>query len=262
MPSKSLDIARRFHERMATASGTRADLRVTDYRGLRDEGSFKIALSYDKNLSTPKPAEIRQFITAKFNNTLVPNMATARNFTEGRHYGITLVATSRKRTMKMTDAKKAGFKEIIAGTTFLDTQLEENWKVRTGSNGRQYLECANQEDVAGLLKSAVTASTRMDIGLRLGSEAVGGATLPEKDDVVKFFADNAQRVGTVTRVKGDDVYIAEEDGNTFIVPNSAVIDIVKKNPKSAQTELNEQAAFYATFLPKDFVQEMFPGAKI
>jgi hypothetical protein len=259
--SKSIDIAKKFHERMATASGTRSDIRVTDQRALRD-GSFKIALSYDKALSQPKVSDIKNYVSSKFDGKLVANLATARVHTEGRHHGITLIVTARRHTMKMEALRdKERFIPVVANTTFMDTTLKANWNVRTGPNGKQYIECAHEEDIAGLLSNAITASTRNDIGLRLGSETVASATMPEKGDVVKFFADNAQRTGTVSRIKGDEVYIAEEDGNTFVVPCVSVINIVEKNPKSAQRELNEQASFYAQFEPKEFVKEMFPGAK-
>ena len=260
--SKGLDIARRFHERMAETTGTRSDLRVTDSRQLSNPHEFKIVVSYDKHLPTPKPAELKQFITTAFNNAVVANFKTARAHTEGRHHGVTLVVTARRRVLPLKAAKKRGFAEIVANTLFMDTEMNENWRVREDATGKQVLECARQEDVAGMLKSAITASTRSNIGLRLGDEAVAGATLPEKGDVVKFYADNAQRFGTVTRVKDDECYIAEEDGNTFIVPNVSVIDIVKKNPKAAQEEMNEEASFYAQYLPKEFVREWFPGAKI
>lgn len=260
--SKGIDIARRFHERMMETTGTRSDLRVTDSRQLSNERDFKIAVSYDKNLPTPKASELKQFITATFNNAVVPNLKSARAYTEGRHHGVTLVVTARRRVLPLKAAKKRGFVEIVANTVFMDTEMNQNWRVREDAEGKQILECARQEDVAGMLKSAITASTRTDVGLRLGSEAVAGATLPEKDDVVKFYADNAARFGTVTRIKDDEAYIAEEDGNTHIVPIVSVIDIVKKNPKAAQEELNEDASFYANFLPKEFVREMFPGAKI
>lgn len=258
--SKSLTIAKRFAERMVTASGTRSDLRVTDAKDLGDGGSFKIAISYDKYLSVPKASDIRQFVLSTFKGKVTPNMATARVHDEGRHHGITLVASAKRITLKMKYAKD--MVPVVACTVFMDTKLGENWNVKTTESGKKYLECAREEDVGKMMNLAVASATSVTAGLRLGSDVVAGATLPEKGDVVKFFADNAQRTGTVNRIKGDEVFVSEEDGNTFVVPCASIIAIVTKNAKSAQEEVDEQAAFYATFLPVEFVREMFPKARI
>ncbi len=259
MGFNSEKFASRFAERMEATSGLRADLRITDAVDLRD-GSYKIAISYDKNLQSPTLKAVRQYIKNTLGGTVRPNMATACDHTGGRHHGITVVVTAQKHTLPYAARKNLAV--VVAGTVFMDTKLKENWHVRTNENGKRILQCAREEDVAGLLQQAVTASTRNASGLKIGQETTAGAAIPEKGDVIKFFAANAQRTGTVTRIKGDDVSVAEEDGNTYIIPSASVIRTVQKNPKAAQEELNENAAFYATFHGKEFAKLMFPGAKI
>ncbi len=260
MGSIALSIAKRFAERQALASASRADLRLTDFRAINGGSAYKIAVSFDKNLPQPSPKDVRSFVTQITKGGLIPKMATARAHTEGRHHGISLIASPQRLIRKIEHKKN--LKEVIANTMFLDTEMNETWKVQTDDNGKKYLECTRQEDIEKLLKVATASATNKVDGLRLGSTVVGGASLPEKGDVVKFYSSNAQRTGSVTKIKGDEVYIAEDDGNTHIVSVNSIIDILKKNAKSEQEALNETASFYATYLPKDFVRELFPGAKV
>lgn len=252
-------IAARFTEVRAATTGLRSDLRITDSVEIEPESTYRIVLSYERGLGAPKLGDVRQFITASFEGKLVPNMATARIHDTGRHHGVSLVVESRKITRPYSDRKS--MIPVVANTMFMDTVMKENWTVKRDENGSQHLECTRDENIGRLIGQSISASVNHP-GLMFGDETVAGACCPETGDVVQFYAENAQRQGTVMSVKGEDVRISEADGNTFIVPMASVISVITKNPKSEQEAVNEQANFYAQFLGKDFAKQMFPAAKI
>lgn len=252
-------IASRFAEVRASTTGIRSDLRVTDSVEIEAGSTYRIVLSYDRSFPAPTLREVKQYVQSISGDALVPNMATARVHNEGRHHGVSLVVAARKITRPYAD--RTSMIPVVANTMFMDTVMKDNWSVARREDGVQVLECNRDENIGRILANAIHASVNHP-GLVFGDETVGGACCAETGDVVQFYAENAQRQGTVMSVKGEDVRIAEQDGNTFIVPLASVISIVTKNPKSAQEAVNEDANFYATFLGKDFAKAMFPNAKI
>lgn len=250
----------RLHEVTASGRGTRYDLRLTDMVEIEPNSVFKLVIGFEGNKAPTLP-EVVQFVRHATQNTVTPVAASARVHFGKRHNGVSMVVEANKVRRPVADAKR--MIPVVANTTFIDTDLGDQWNVKFNEQtGKKFLECARAENVTALLTAEVSASIKACGGLTLGDETIAGACCAEKGDVVAFYAENAQRQGTVTSVKGEDVRIAESDGNTFIVPMTSVIDIIKKNEAAAQEDVNEQAAFYAKFYGVDFARKMFPNARI
>ena len=254
-------IVERFREVTASQQGSRYDLRVTDVAEIEKDSTYKLVISYDQAATPPTRKDVTQFVKFITNDSVKPIVASARVHQGKRHSGVSIVVESRKLTRNLKD--KSSMVAVAGQTSFMDTEIGEIWSVKTNeATGTKYLECQRREDIGNILDNALHAGTKTCAGLTLGDETVAGACCAEKGDTVQFYADNATRQGVVTSVRGDEARIAESDGNTFIVPVTSVIDIIKKNEKVAQEELNEQAEFYSKYLGKDFVRQMFPNANI
>lgn len=224
-------LADRLVGKAAVAGLDRLDLSLQDYTVLADNHSARILIGFDPKLKTPTTQAVANYIQAKFDGKLEPQMATALLHAESPTPAVSVIVATSRKIRPLADAK--AMIPVIANTLYLDQTIGANWEVKTSEAGKKYLACVRSEDVSGMLQSA---KAKFATASFTGSRTAVGFVLPEKDDFVEFFAEDGLRQGYVTKVKDREVSITEEDGSTYVVEVPSITKMIRKNKKSLTKE--------------------------
>lgn len=240
-------LANQLASKAAVAGLERLDLSIQDYAVAKDNNSARILISYDKKLKVPTPTAIENYVFAKFDRRLEPQMSTA--LWHADMSAVSVIATTQRLTRELTDTR--GLVPAIANTLYLDQKINANWKVASNpATGKKYLECVRDEDIGKMLSAAKVHHSTASF---LGANTAVGFILPEKGDYVEFFADNGLRQGEVTKVKDNEANIVEEGGETYIVEIPNITKMLRKNPKSRTAE---QEQLVQALIPAMVTREM------
>jgi hypothetical protein len=165
-------------------------------------------------------------------------LATARYHLDQPQKAVSVIASVRRVTRPLTDSKK--MKVVVANTLYMDQTIDANWEVQQNEEtGKKFLSLVRNVDLDGLLGAAKNKFATASLGGLVGSRTAVASIIPEKGDHVRFFAGNGVRCGEVSKIKGNEATINEDDGGTYVVNFQSVLEIVKKNAKRTSKEENE-----------------------
>lgn len=264
-----MSIADRLADRLAhkvTAAGLdRIDLSVQDFAVAREGNSARVMIGFDPKLKFPDTQAIARFITSRFEGKLETKTATAQVHPD--IHAVSVIVTSMTSTRPLDDLRmtiagtdKKQFIPVIANTLYMDQTIGANWEIKTNpESGTKYLAQVRTEDIAGMLAKARVRHATASFGK--GHTAVA-FILPESGDYVEFFADNGLRQGEVSKTKGEEVTIVDEGGATYLVEQSNVTRMLRKNTK--KTKQQEDAmieALVPTMGNRKLAEELVRGTK-
>lgn len=250
-------LADRLARHQATAGIDRLDLAIADHVMLSDKKNARVLIAYDAKLGAPTAQAISNFIERKFGGRL--NMDTATAQWIANHSVVSCVVGVKRVTREFKDRK--GLTPVIANTLFLDQTIGANWQVETNpATGGKFLVQVREEDVSGLLAGA--RSRGATASFATASHKAVGFILPEKDDRVEFFAQGGLRQGTVSKVKGTELTVVEDDGSTYLIEAQDVTRMIRKNTKSAT---KEEEALITALIPtmgnRELAEELVRGSR-
>lgn len=227
-------LAQRLQARTAEAGVSRLDLSLHDHARV-DETSAHLLIAFDAKLGNPNSQSIANFIEKKFNGELEANFATARYHLDQPQKSVSVIASVRQITRNIRDAKDRNkMVPVVANTLYMDQTIDCNWEVRQNEEtGVKYLAQVRNVDLDSLLGSA---KNKFATASFVGSRTAVGSVIPEKGDHVRFFSQEGVRVGEVTKIKGNEATINEDDGGTYIVQFQSVLEILKKSEKRLSRE--------------------------
>ena len=232
----------------------RPDLAASDYRMI-DDGHADIIIAFTGN--TPTVREISSFVLSKFEGKVFPLLETARCYDKCKCVAVTCTPPEIKRSY---DDRNKMMK--ITASTFMDCKDNSEWKVsKEPTTGVSYLARALVENFDQIIYAriarigssmSVTASTNFE------SITAAGYLSANEDDYVKFF-DGMMRVGTVRSVEpdGKTIKIMDDEGEFFVVPRTAVTEIIRKDPAEMEQIQKNMESFYGDIWGKPFTEKLF-----
>lgn len=258
-------LAEGLARRVATSGQERIDLSVQDFAVARDGNSARVMIGFDRKLKAPTLQAISKFIAARFDHKLEPKLATALEHSDLNAISIIVSAHVMTRPLSDLNMTVAGtdmkqFIPVIANTLYMDQTIGANWEIRTNpESGTKFLAQVRTEDVAGMLSKAKVRHATASFGR--GHSAVA-FIMPESGDYVEFFADNGLRQGEVSKVKGDEVTVVDEGGATYLVEQSNITKMLRKNTKTTKKEEDALIeALVPTMVDRKLTEELVRGKR-
>ena len=226
-------LAQRLQTRTAQAGVSRLDMSMHDSARI-DESTARILIAFESKLGNPSTQAIENFVHTRFHGELEANAATIRYHLNQPQPAVSVIASVKRITRPFADVKNGQLKTVVANTLYMDQTIDANWEVRQNEEtGKKYLALVRNVDLDGLLGAAQNKfATASFTGMRSATASIS----PEKGDHVRFFAQDGLRCGEVSKIKGNEAVINEDDGGTFTVNFQSVLEILKKSEKRLSRE--------------------------
>ena len=236
-----------------SVQGYRGDMYYADYLPL-NRAEAKVMIGYDRRFGRPTLNQVGSFVTAKFNGEIDPKLASVQYHEKGLQHAVTVASTM---VTKRLPVESRDEMVAVSSTMFLDTSLNESWEIKA-DGGKEFLECVRDEDIQSVLaaarnKKVVTASVSFE-------NIATGSVEYNSGDTVEFIGDGILRTGKV-KSKSEGKATISSDDQSFHVDEQAVIKILEVNPKTAETQRQEQYNFYKQIYGDQFARELIKGKK-
>jgi hypothetical protein len=236
-------IGAQLSARLKEQSGARADMYLSDYVPV-SASSAKIMIGFDGRFGTPNANQIVAFTTQRFNGELDTEIATVSTHasTDGRKHGLSVIV--RPQELKLPYEERANM-IAVSHTMFMDQQINANWEVAEGPDGRKYLKCTRGENLPALLNTAIASQGPLHGAIRFNEAGVTANVEVHVGDFVEFYTEQGGlRRGDVTKIDKDKVSILAED-RQFIVDAPAIRMVLSLNPKVEEARRQELEAYYS-----------------
>jgi len=241
----------RLAEKLNNRLGYRGDLHIADYQTI-SANIAKVLLAFSTNLGNPTGDDLRSFFLKNFDGKLAPRMETAKvHSSEG---AISVVAE--KHVLKRQIEDKDQMVQIVANTRYLDSQMNETWEVKSGSDGQKFLVRVAADNVGDMLAERRKRMQVQARNMSIASIMSAGHNLIEVGAIVKVMIDNQVVSGAeVTQVLAEEYKIKTATG-AFSIPKEAILEVQQVSAKSdAKTDKNVEE-YFATVFGKDYAERL------
>lgn len=222
----------KLSNKMNQAIGRRADLHVEDSQGI-DANSCRVMVAYAQHLGPVTSEQLEEFVIREFQGQLVPNMATAKSFSDvGR---VMVVLTRANVTRPMEDT--AQMRTVVANAVYVDTTLGDTWEVMTEADGSRHLQRVAADDINAIVaerrkRMNVTASTK-PLTITAALANYGGTLNANVGDTVKvMYRGGIHADAVVAAVTDDSLTVKIPNIGTAIVSKPAVVEIQQVSAKA------------------------------
>lgn len=222
-----------LEQKLSADVGHRVDLQFADARRI-NKTTAHFMIEYTGK--TPVSDDIADFFIRKFNAKITPFISTAKVYDETKV--ITVVAQILNVTRQFEDISKPGMKAVITGATYLDVPLQEVWEVQQ-RNGKKVLVRKVKDDIMAIVQARRSAMMEDNNHKTFASIAKGSLMsylgMIEKGDRVRVMVDSKVVDAEVLAASEGQIKVKHASG-TETVAREAVIEVVSKNPQTAEKE--------------------------
>jgi len=245
MNSKINSMFTRLETKMGQQLGYRGDLFIADHKSI-NKNTSKLLLGYNTDLGQPKFTDIAKFVVKTFEGRIVPNLETARIYTQDG--AIAVIACKVRPCRPLEDKEKM---VCIAATIYLDQDLGDKWELEKDGDSLK-LARVDDEQISDIVaqrmsRMQIQASTITFNNLKGAMCTVS----PQPGDKVQYYKDNNIKEGVIISAGPVKCTIKAADGTTNVVNKTSVFDIMNSG-KSKTEHLKVLREYYNEAYPKPY----------
>lgn len=216
----------------------RFDFSIMDYKKV-DKG-VKLAIAFNLRMGKPTKSEVQAFFAEKLEG-LSPVCETALT----KDDCLTVFASYKENIRPIQESKK--MIPVVAGLNFLDSDMGSVWEV-TQENNQQVLKQIHKFDIGEYVKERMKRMSQVKAQYQVT------ATMPDTlmaGDKVKYYFDNAQHDGVISKIKEDEVTLKKPDATEIVLSKDNIFKVTEpaKN-KEKLTKESEQKYWQEVLGPK------------
>ena len=214
--------------KMNQTIGSRADMHIEDSEAI-DNDSCRIMVAYANHIGQVTADQLEEFVIREFGGKLIPNMATAQNFSE---LGRVMVVVSRANvTRPLEDAEH--MHKVVAGAVYMDTTLGDTWEVMQSADG-SYLQRVSSDNIHQIVserRRRMGIAGQQPVTIATAMASYGGTLEVAPGDTVSVLYKNANHTNcTVASVGDSTVTVRIPNVGVATVSNKAVYQIEAMSP--------------------------------
>ena len=217
----------------------RSDLRLADYR-MVDPHVAQVAVEYLRDLGTPTPTQVSEWVTTAFGGHFHVNATTLRDYPEKSAITMHL----RENQVPMPVTKIAGMIKV-GGTQYMDKQ-KNLWRIEKSPTGEDILVRTSGTNAEELLRELANRHKEGRYAMvKLDDLRTAGVVNLDVGDTVLYSEPGGGvllKEGVVTAIKGQSVTIQGREG---AMDRSYIMDIVDKSA-TAKSKRNQEMVDFMT----------------
>ena len=230
----------------------RYDFRLLGCKPL-DKQTAKMVIEYSDNVGIPTLTQLNAYFEDK-----LPELSIIQESAYRKDNRLTVLASFKNNKRPYSETKK--LVTIVAGLKYLDSDLGIVWEVNK-EQGQQCLKQVHQFDIKALIKDRIR---HLNPGrVQAAYEVV--AIMPNilrVGDVVKFYDNNMQHSGKISRIDGNLITLYCLDKKKEMTVDKDAVFKVTEPTKGKEQEMKEKEKnYWSGILGPSFARELVDGQK-